>query len=95
MWLNSLNGFMLDILLLFVSFDSAKSTLGVVLDLMCSPSSFSGMGSFFVTYGAASLEISAHVFILKLCSGSPASLVSQSLCMAAALLIFCEVERLP
>jgi hypothetical protein len=87
---NSLSGFTLDILLLFVSFDSAKSTLGVVLDLMCSSSSFSEIGSSFVTSGVAFLEISAHVFILELCSGSPASLVSQSLRMAAALLIFCR-----
>jgi hypothetical protein len=36
-------------LLLFVSFDMAKSMLGVVLDLMCSFSSFSGIGSSFVT----------------------------------------------
>jgi hypothetical protein len=41
---HSLSGFALDMLLLFVSFDAAKSTLGVVLDLMCSPSSFSGIG---------------------------------------------------
>jgi hypothetical protein len=74
--------------LLFVSFDSAKSTLGVVLDLMCSPSSFFGIGSSFVTSGVASLEISAHFFFLELYSGSSASHVSQSLRMAAALLIF-------
>jgi hypothetical protein len=44
-------------LLLFVSFGTAKSTLGVVLDLMCSPSSFSVIDSSFVTSGVASLEI--------------------------------------
>jgi hypothetical protein len=58
-------------LLLFASFDSAKSTLGVVLDLMYSSSSFSGIGSYFVTSEVASLENSAHFFILELCSGSP------------------------
>jgi hypothetical protein len=57
---------------------------------MCSSLSFSGIGSSFVTSEVASLEISAHFFILELCSGSPASLVSQSLHMAAALLIFCK-----
>jgi hypothetical protein len=40
--------------------------------------------------GVTSLEISAHVFIFELCSGSPASLVSQSLHMVATLLIFCK-----
>jgi hypothetical protein len=57
---------------------------------MCSSSSFSGIGSSFVTSGVASLEISAHFFILELYSSSPASLVSQSLHMAATLLIFCK-----
>jgi hypothetical protein len=57
---------------------------------MCTSSSFSGIGSTFLTSEIASLEISAHVFILELCFGSPASLVSQSLRMAAALLIFCK-----
>jgi hypothetical protein len=77
-------------LLLFVSFDTAKSTLGVVLDLMCSSSSFSGIGSSFVTSGVAYFENSAHFFFFALYSGSSASLVSQSLRMAAALLIFCR-----
>jgi hypothetical protein len=77
-------------LLFFVPFDMAKSTLRVVLDLMCSSSSFSWICSYFVTSGVASLENSAHSFILELCSGTPASLVSQSLHMAAALLIFCR-----
>jgi hypothetical protein len=77
-------------LLLFVSFDSAKSMLGVVLDLMCFSSSFSGIGSSFVISGVASLENSAHFFFLELYSGSSASLVSQYLRMAAALLIFCR-----
>jgi hypothetical protein len=45
--LNSLNGFTLDILLPFVSFDIVKSTLGVVLVLVCTSSSFSGIGSSF------------------------------------------------
>jgi hypothetical protein len=67
-------------LLLFVSFDMAKSTLGVVLDLMCSSSSFSRIGYSFVTSGVASLENSAHFFILESCFG---------------LLIFVEVEWLP
>jgi hypothetical protein len=44
-------------LLLVVSFDSVKSMLGVVLDLMSSSSSFFGIGSSFVTSGVASLEI--------------------------------------
>jgi hypothetical protein len=57
---------------------------------MCSPSSFSEIGSSFVTSGVASLENSAHFFILELYSGSSASLVSQSPHMAAALLIFCR-----
>jgi hypothetical protein len=57
---------------------------------MCSSSSFFGIGSSFVTSRVASLEISAHFFILESCSGSPASLVSQALHMAAALLIFCR-----
>jgi hypothetical protein len=87
---NSLNCFALDILLLVVSFDSAKSTLGVVLDFMRSSSRFFGIGSPFVTSGVASLEISAHFFILELYPVSPASLVYQSLRMAAALLIFCK-----
>jgi hypothetical protein len=76
--------------LLFVSFDAAKSILGVVLDMMCYSSSFLGIGSSFVISGVASLENSAHFFILELYSGSSASLVSQSLHMAAALLIFCR-----
>jgi hypothetical protein len=80
---------------LVVSFDSAKSTLGVVLDLMCSSSCFLGIGSSFVTYGVASLEKSADFFFLELYYGSSASLVSQSLRMATALLFFVEVERLP
>jgi hypothetical protein len=62
---------------------------------MCSCSSFSGIGSSFVTSGVASLEKSPHFFILELCSGSSASLVSQYLRMAAALLFFVEVEPLP
>jgi hypothetical protein len=62
---------------------------------MCPSSNFSGIGSSFVTFGVAYLEISAHVFILGLYSGSPASLVSQTLRMAATLLIFVKVERLP
>jgi hypothetical protein len=77
-------------LLLFASFNTTKSTLGVVLDLRCSSSSFSGIGSSFVTPGVASLENSAHFFFLEFYSGSSASLVSQSLRMAAALLIFCR-----
>jgi hypothetical protein len=82
-------------LLLIVSFGTAKSTLEVVLDLMCSCSSFSAIGPSFVTSGVASLENSAHFFFLELYSGSYASLVSQSLRMAAALLTFVEVERFP
>jgi hypothetical protein len=77
-------------LLLFVSFGTAKSMLGVVLDLMCSSSSFSAIGSSIVTFGVASLESLAHFFFLELYSGSFASLVSQSLHMAAALLTFCR-----
>jgi hypothetical protein len=77
-------------LLLIVSFGTTKSTLGVVLDLMCSSLSFSVIGSSFVTFGVASLENSAHFFFLELYSGSSTSLVSQSLHMAAALLIFCR-----
>jgi hypothetical protein len=57
---------------------------------MCSPSSFFEIDSSIVTFGVASLEISACFFILEFYSGSPASLVSQSLCMAAALLFFCK-----
>jgi hypothetical protein len=63
-------------LLLIVSFGTTKSTLGVVLDLMCSSSSFSGIGSSFVTSGVASLENSANFFFFELYSGSSASLVS-------------------
>jgi hypothetical protein len=70
-------------LLLFVSFGVAKSTLGVVLDLMRSCSSFSMIGSSFVTSGVASLEKSAHFFFLESYSGSSASLVSQSLRMTS------------
>jgi hypothetical protein len=77
-------------LLLFVSFHLDKSILGVVLDLMCFSSSFFGIGSSFVTSGAASLENSAHFFFLELYYGSSESLVSQSIRMAAALLIFCK-----
>jgi hypothetical protein len=55
---------------------------------MCSSSSFVGIGPYFVTSWVASLEISAHFFILELYSTSPASLVSQSLRMAV------KVERL-
>jgi hypothetical protein len=66
-------------LLLVVSFDSANSMLRVVVDLMCSSSSFLGIGSSFVTSGVASFENSAHFFFLELYSGSSASLVSQSL----------------
>jgi hypothetical protein len=62
-------------LLLIVSFGTTKSTFGVVLDLMCSSSSFSGIGSSFVTSGIASSENSAHFFFLELYSGSSASLV--------------------
>jgi hypothetical protein len=54
-----------------------------------------GISSSFVTFGAASLEISAQFFILGLYSGSPASLVSQSLRMAAAYYFFVKVERHP
>jgi hypothetical protein len=61
---------------------------------MCSSSSFVGIGPYFVTSWVASLEISAHFFILELYSTSPASLVSQSLRMAASLLFFVKVERL-
>jgi hypothetical protein len=57
---------------------------------MRSSSRFFGIGSPFVTSGVASLEISAHFFILELYPVSPASLVYQSLRMAAALLIFCK-----
>jgi hypothetical protein len=71
-------------LLLFVSFGTAKSMLGVVLDLMCSSPRFSAIGSSFVTSGVAFLQNSAHFFFLALYSGSSASLVSQSLHMAAA-----------
>jgi hypothetical protein len=46
--------------------------------------------SSFLSSGVASLVFLAHVFILELCSGSPASLVSQSLRIVAALLIFCK-----
>jgi hypothetical protein len=77
-------------LLLFASFDSVKSMLGLVLDLMCFSSSFFGIGSSFVTSGVSSLENSAHFFFLELNYGSSASLVSQSPRMAAALLIFCK-----
>jgi hypothetical protein len=70
------NGFALDIFLLFISVDSVKSMLGVVLDLMCFSSSFSGIGSSFVTTGIASLENSAHFFFLELYSGFSASLIS-------------------
>jgi hypothetical protein len=48
------------------------------------------IGSSFVTSGVASLENSAHFFLLGLFSGSSANLVSQSHRMAAALLIFCR-----
>jgi hypothetical protein len=75
---------------LFASFDLAKSMIGVVLDLVYSSSRFSGIGSSFVTFGVASLENSAHFFFLELYSGYSASLVSQSLRMAAALLFFCR-----
>jgi hypothetical protein len=57
---------------------------------MCSSSSFFRIDSSFVTSGVASLENSAHFFILELYYGSSASLVSQSLRVAAALLIFCK-----
>jgi hypothetical protein len=60
---------------------------------VCSSSIFSEIDSSFVNFEVASLEISAHIF--ELCSGSLASLVSQSLRMAAILLIFVKVEWLP
>jgi hypothetical protein len=56
---------------------------------MCS-SSFSEIGSSFLSSGAASLEISACVFMLESCYGLPKCRVSETLRMAAALLIFCK-----